>query len=58
MFGVQTLAPSVDLKWYEKIVKPWWNPPRWVFPAVWIPLKLMQARARARAPAHDGRGRL
>ncbi|MEW5297343.1 MAG: hypothetical protein WDW36_000558 [Sanguina aurantia] len=50
VFGVQNLrypaavAPPVkmDMKWYDGIKKPRWNPPKWAFPAVWIPLKLMQ----------------
>ncbi|MEW5314702.1 MAG: hypothetical protein WDW38_006175 [Sanguina aurantia] len=32
----------MDMKWYDGIKKPRWNPPKWAFPAVWIPLKLMQ----------------
>mmetsp|Transcript_6367 Transcript_6367/g.11499 ORF Transcript_6367/g.11499 Transcript_6367/m.11499 type:complete len:192 (-) Transcript_6367:1427-2002(-) len=33
--------PATD-KWYQNLTKPKWQPPKWVFPAVWIPLKAMQ----------------
>jgi len=32
-------------QWYDSLVKPSWNPPAWAFPAVWIPLKLLQVFA-------------
>ncbi|EFN54605.1 hypothetical protein CHLNCDRAFT_24614, partial [Chlorella variabilis] len=31
--------------WYEALAKPAWTPPNWVFPAVWIPLKVLQSVA-------------
>uniref|UniRef100_A0A7S0IPT2 Uncharacterized protein n=1 Tax=Calcidiscus leptoporus TaxID=127549 RepID=A0A7S0IPT2_9EUKA len=34
----ETLSPE----WYGKVVKPSWNPPAWLFPVMWIPLKLAQ----------------
>ena len=35
---------SLDL-WYESLKKPWYHPPSWVFPTVWLPLKALQAGA-------------
>ena len=46
VFGTQALVPAYKdsyEKWYPQIKKPAWNPPKWVFPAVWIPLKIMQS---------------
>ena len=46
MFGVQALVPAYEDSykvWYPKLRHPSWNPPPWVFPAVWIPLKLLQS---------------
>lgn len=43
VFGVQRLVPSYDDTWYKAIKKPAWTPPNWVFPAVWIPLKVLQS---------------
>lgn len=45
VFGVQRLVPTYDASWYKAIRKPTWTPPNWVFPAVWIPLKLLQSVA-------------
>jgi tryptophan-rich sensory protein len=25
-----------DADWYEKLKKPWWNPPGWLFPIMWL----------------------
>lgn len=30
---------------YQNLRKPKWTPKNWVFPAVWIPLKIMQSAA-------------
>src|SRR5689334_4344453 len=41
-------VPTYDASWYKAITKPKWTPPNWVFPAVWIPLKLAQSVSRQR----------
>lgn len=40
----QTLVES-QKTWYRAIRKPSWTPKDWMFPAVWIPLKIMQVFA-------------
>eukprot|EP00871_Galdieria_phlegrea_P000159 jgi/Galph1/1143/GphlegSOOS_G5909.1 len=46
VFGFPYLTPKgPDPKkdpWYQNIRKPRWQPPNWLFPAVWIPLKVLQ----------------
>lgn len=35
----QALNPNKvqgDPNWYANLVKPWWNPPGWVFPIMWL----------------------
>ncbi|KAG5185836.1 TspO/MBR family-domain-containing protein [Tribonema minus] len=44
---LQLAKPRVNIDeslrtWYRLIAKPKWTPADWVFPTVWIPLKLMQ----------------
>jgi benzodiazapine receptor len=45
VFGVQRLVPTFKPDWYRALRKPSWTPPNWIFPAVWIPLKLLQSAA-------------
>eukprot|EP00899_Mesostigma_viride_P012221 jgi/Mesvir1/209/Mv13553-RA.1 len=44
---LQILRPTTphDQKWYETIRKPSWTPPNFVFPLVWISLRILQVTA-------------
>ncbi|CAK0751704.1 hypothetical protein CVIRNUC_002088 [Coccomyxa viridis] len=60
VFGLQRLVPAYEdsyRTWYPRLRKPSWNPPNWMFPAIWIPLKIMQSAALwliwKSAPAND-----
>ena len=35
-------------EWYERLKKPWWTPPNWMFPVAWTTLYLCMAAAGAR----------
>lgn len=42
--GGWVTAPAVS-DWYPSLVKPWWNPPAWVFAPVWTTLYVTMAIA-------------
>ena len=39
---VQSNTATLNEEWYAALTQPSWNPPAWVFPAMWIPIKLAQ----------------
>lgn len=39
------IETTISEDWYAKLRKPWWNPPNWVFPIMWVPLKILQVFA-------------
>ncbi|MCL3883092.1 TspO/MBR family protein [Marivita sp. GX14005] len=41
-------------RWYEKLNKPSWTPPNWVFPVMWTTIYLLIAFAGARASVLPG----
>ncbi|KAK9845322.1 hypothetical protein WJX81_003406 [Elliptochloris bilobata] len=48
VFGAGQLVPPYTnsyKSWYPTLRKPDWHPPPWVFPTVWIPLKVLQSAA-------------
>jgi len=50
VFGAGRLIPDYSAnykEWYPSLSKPSWNPPGYVFPLVWVPLKLLQSAALA-----------
>lgn len=41
--------------WYSSLTKPWWTPPNWMFPVVWVILYVSMSVAAARvAVTPDG----
>ena len=41
-------------RWYEKLNKPAWVPPNWVFPVAWTSIYLLMSFAGARVAVLDG----
>ena len=42
--------------WYEKLQKPWFTPPNWMFPVAWTTLYLLMSFAGARVAGEAGSG--
>jgi tryptophan-rich sensory protein len=42
--------------WYEKLNKPSWTPPNWLFPVAWTTLYVLMAVAGARVAVLSGNG--
>mmetsp|Transcript_4627 Transcript_4627/g.11273 ORF Transcript_4627/g.11273 Transcript_4627/m.11273 type:complete len:173 (-) Transcript_4627:826-1344(-) len=45
---MQSSKEVLNPGWYDSLKKPIWQPAPWVFPLVWIPLKMMQTVAASR----------
>lgn len=43
-------------EWYEKLEKPSWTPPNWLFPVAWTTLYVLMSFAAARVAGQDGSG--
>ncbi|WP_296418340.1 tryptophan-rich sensory protein TspO [Pseudooctadecabacter sp.] len=43
-------------KWYERLEKPGWTPPNWMFPVAWTTLYLLMSFAGARVAGEAGAG--
>lgn len=43
-------------EWYERLKKPWWTPPNWLFPVAWTTLYICMAAAGARVAVSPGNG--
>jgi len=43
-------------EWYDRLKKPWWTPPNWLFPVAWTLLYLCMAAAGARVAVSPDNG--
>lgn len=43
-------------EWYERLAKPGWTPPNWVFPAAWTALYILMSLAGMRIAQVEGSG--
>ncbi|ARE85332.1 Protein CrtK [Roseovarius sp. EC-HK134] len=48
------LFPPGD--WYDRLKKPWWTPPNWLFPVAWTTLYICMAAAGARVAVSPDNG--
>lgn len=48
------LFPPGD--WYDRLKKPWWTPPNWLFPVAWTSLYICMAAAGARVAVSPDNG--
>ncbi len=60
-FGIVSLAAVTGSQfmpgpWYETLTKPWWTPPKWLFPIAWTILYIMIAVAGWRVWQAEGVG--
>jgi tryptophan-rich sensory protein len=42
--------------WYDRLKKPWWTPPNWLFPVAWTLLYVCMAAAGARVAVSPDNG--
>src|SRR6056297_6238 len=43
-------------EWYDRLKKPWWTPPNWLFPVAWTLLYVCMAAAGARVAVSPDNG--
>lgn len=43
-------------EWYDRLRKPWWTPPNWLFPVAWTLLYVCMAAAGARVAVSPDNG--